>query len=123
LSLACAVSEAAQAESPESRLKTAGFSTRLGFWVTPDGTQVLSLADAIAGLDNGTIAPHPGHAFPDSGARALPDELVERMFQPPPPPVAPPWLLEQLTEQLRPVIRGEVRRALQAQKRKQAAKP
>jgi hypothetical protein len=116
------VSEAAQVESPESRLKTAGFSQRLGFWVTPDGTQVLSLADAIAGLDNGTIAPHRGHAFPDSGARALPDELVERMFHPP-PPVAPPWLLEQLTEHLRPVIRSEVRRALQAQNRRRAAKP
>jgi hypothetical protein len=98
-------------ESPQSRLLAAGFSRRLEWWVTPDGAQVLSQGDAIAGLDNGEIAPGETVPFPDTGVRALPDELVDRMFQ---PPSRPPWLeplAELVAEKLRPVVRTEVRAA------------
>jgi hypothetical protein len=44
-------------ETPESRLYAAGFTRRLEFWRTPDGTRVLNLEDAIAGLDSGEIEP------------------------------------------------------------------
>lgn len=110
LSLACPVS--AQVESPEARLKAAGFSQRMGFWVSPDGTRVLNLGDAIAGLDSGEIRPGgPTVAVPDGGVRPLPDELVERMFHPPPPP-PPEWLeslAELVAEKLKPVVRGAMR--------------
>ena len=76
-------------ESSQSRLLTAGFSRRLEWWVTPDGAQVLSVDDAIAGLDNGKITSGQTVPFPDTGVRALPDELVDRMFHPRSPP---PWL-------------------------------
>ena len=49
------MSEAAQVESPEARLKDAGFSQRLGFWVSPRGDRVLTLHDALAGLDSGDM--------------------------------------------------------------------
>jgi hypothetical protein len=56
---------------------------------------------------------------PDSGVRALPDEVVERVFA----PVAdPPWLdrlAALVAEKLRPLIRAEVRAALRAEARKQ----
>jgi hypothetical protein len=101
-------------ESPQSRLLGAGFSRRLEWWVTPDGAQVLSPDGAIAGLDNGEIAPGQTVPFPDTGVRALPDELVDRMFQPPSP--APPQWLEPLAElvaeKLGPVVRTELRAAL-----------
>lgn len=100
-------------ESPQSRLLAAGFSRRLEWWVTPDGAQVLSLDDAITGLDNGEIKRGQTVSFPDTGVRALPDELVDRMFHPPSPP--PPWLeplAELVAEKLRPVVRAEVRAAL-----------
>ena len=100
-------------ESPQSRLLAAGFSRRLDWWVTPDGAQVLGLDDAIAGLDNGEIRPGQTVPFPDTGVRALPDELVDRMFHPPPPPSA--WLeplAELVAEKLRPVVRTELRAAL-----------
>jgi hypothetical protein len=99
-------------ESPQSRLLAAGFGRRLEWWVTPDGAQVLSLDDAIAGLDNGEIVPGQTVPFPDTGVRALPDELVDRMFHPPPPP---PWLeplAELVADKLGPVVRTEVRAAL-----------
>ena len=107
---------------PEARLKEAGFSQRLGFWVTPDGASVLHLNDAIAGLDSGEIQPG-GQTFclPDSGIRALPDELVERICPPPQngQPQPPPWLVAQAeviaeatVAKLKPLIRAEVRAAL-----------
>jgi hypothetical protein len=99
-------------ESPQSRLLAAGFGRRLEWWVTLDGAQVLDLDDAIAGLDQGEITPGQTVPFPDTGARALPDELVDRMFQ---APSRPPWLeplAELVTEKLGPVVRTEVRAAL-----------
>ena len=106
---------------PEARLKAAGFTQRVGFWVTPDGTAVLSLDDAIAGLDSGQIAPDRGVAFPDTGVRPLPDEVVERACPPPQEglPAPPPWLVAQAkviaaetVDQMKPAIRAEVRAAL-----------
>jgi hypothetical protein len=101
-------------ESPQSRLLAAGFGRRLEWWVTPDGAQVLGLDDAIAGLDSGAIAPGETVPFPDTGVHALPDHLVNRMFEPPSPP-APAWLeplAELVAKKLRPVVRTEVRAAL-----------
>ncbi len=100
-------------ESPQSRLLDAGFGRRLEWWVTPDGAQVLSLDDAIAGLDSGEIESGQTVPFPDTGVRALPDELVDRMFQPRSPP--PAWLeplAELVADKLGPVVRTEVRAAL-----------
>jgi hypothetical protein len=118
----------AATESPESRLYAAGFTRQLEFWLSPDGHRVLNLDDAVAALDSGDIKP-TSHGFPDTGVRALPDELVDRICPPPateaPPP--PPWLLAQAkviaettAEKLRPLIRTEVRAALRAEARKQA---
>jgi hypothetical protein len=106
-------------ESPQSRLLAAGFGRRLDWWVSPDGAQVLTLADAIAGLDNGEIRPGQTILFPDTGVRALPDELVDRMFHPPSPP-GPPWLeplAELVADKLRPVVSAEVRAALKGRGR------
>ena len=53
-------------------------------------------------------------AFPDTGVRALPVELVERICHRP-APSPPAWLeplAELVAEQLKPVIRSEVRAAL-----------
>ena len=99
-------------ESPESRLLGAGYSRQLGLWVTPDGQRALSTEDAIAALDGGEI----GHVtFPfAANVRALPDELVDRICHPP-APSPPAWLdslAELVAEQLKPVIRSEVRAAL-----------
>jgi hypothetical protein len=47
----------ATTESAESRLYAAGFTRQLEWWVAPDGSRVLSMADAIAGLDSGEIQP------------------------------------------------------------------
>jgi hypothetical protein len=69
----------ATSESPESRLYAAGFTRQLEFWLSPGGHRVLSLGDAIAALDSGAINPAAGVAFPDTGVRAFPDELVERI--------------------------------------------
>jgi hypothetical protein len=110
-----------QTESPESRLKAAGFTQRLGFWVTPDGTSVLNLADAIAGLDSGEIAPGGPTMTIAAPAVALPDELVDRACPPPQngPPEPPPWLVAQArviaaetVRQMKPVVRAEVRAEL-----------
>ena len=65
--------------SPKARLYAAGFTRRLEFWLSPDGHRVLKLGDAIAALDSGAINPAAGVEFPDSGVRALPDELVDRI--------------------------------------------
>jgi len=102
----------ATTESPEARLYAAGFTRQLEFWLSPDGHRVLNLDDAIAALDSGAINPAAGVEFPDSGVRALPDELVERMFQQP-DTVAPPWLdqlAELVAEKLKPVIRANLRK-------------
>jgi hypothetical protein len=115
-------------ESPESRLYAAGFTRRLEYWVAPDNEQALSIQDAIARLDSGDIKP-TSHGFPDTGVRALPDELVDRIC---PPlvdgrPQPPPWLVAQAeviarvtVEKLKPLIRAEVGAALRAEARKQA---
>ena len=99
--------------------------------MAPDNEQALSIQDAIARLDSGDIKP-TSHGFPDTGVRALPDELVDRICPPPatgaPPP--PPWLLAQAdviaeatAEKLKPLIRAEVRAALRATNRSQASTP
>jgi hypothetical protein len=104
-------------ESTEARLYAAGFTRQLEFWLSPDGHRVLNLGDAIAALDSGEIQPGgPSVSLPDSGIRALPDELVERIFHPPPPP-PPEWLeslAELVAEKLKPVVRAEVRAALRS---------
>ena len=103
----------ATTESPEARLYAAGFTRQLEFWLSPDGHRVLNLGDAIAALDSGEIQPGgPTVSLPDSGVRALPDELVERMFQQP-DTLAPPWLdqlAELVAEKLKPVIRANLRK-------------
>jgi hypothetical protein len=105
----------ATAVTPEGRLYAAGFTRQLEWWVSPDGSRVMNTADAIAGLDSGEIKPGGATAsLPDSGIRALPDELVERILHPPPPP--PPEWLESLAnlvaEKLKPVVCAEVRAGL-----------
>jgi hypothetical protein len=116
--------------SPESRLYAAGFIRQLEFWLSPDGHRLLNLGDAIAALDSGAINP-AGVEFPDSGVRALPDELVDRICPPPQPAGEPPaWLLAQAdviaaatVEKLKPLIRAEVCAALRAEARTQARGP
>jgi hypothetical protein len=100
-------------------LYAAGFTRQLEWWVTPDGSRVLHMADAIAGLDSGEIQPgDPTLTLPDAGIRAFPDELVDRMF-PKPNPEPPAWLLAQAeviaqatVKKMRPVIRAEIRAEL-----------
>jgi hypothetical protein len=116
-----------QIETPESRLKAAGFVQQMGFWVTPDGTSRLHLNDALPGLDSREIKPGgPTMTLPNAGA-ALPDELVDRICGTAQDdlPEPPPWLIAQAgliaaetVKQLRPVIRAEVRAEL-----RKAAKP
>jgi len=116
----------AATESPESRLYAAGFTRQLEWWVAPDGSRVLHMADAIAGLDRGEIQPGgPVVQVPDAGVRAFPDDLVERICPPPAtgPPEPPAWLLAQAeviaqatVAKLRPVIRAEVREALRRER-------
>jgi hypothetical protein len=121
----------ATTESPEARLYAAGFTRQLEFWLSPDGQRVLNLGDAIAALDSGAINPAAGVEFPDSGVRALPDELVDRFCPPPQPAGEPPaWLVTQAqviaeatVAKLKPLIRAEVRAALRATARKQAREP
>jgi hypothetical protein len=111
--------------TPEGRLYAAGFTRRLEFWVAPDSEAALSLGDAIARLDRGTVKP-PTFDFPDTGVRALPDELVDMACPPPLTEVLepPPWLLAQAdviaeatAKKLKPLIRAEVRAALREAKR------
>jgi hypothetical protein len=103
-------------ESRESRLHAAGFARQLGHWVAPTGGGVMTLEDAIAALDSGRVKPY-GVTVPDSGVRAFSDETVaavERMFTPPPPPSAPPWLDELadlVAKKLKRTIRAEIRAA------------
>ena len=121
---------AATTESPESRLYAAGFTRRLEYWVAPDNEQALSIQDAIARLDSGDVKP-TSHGFPDTGTRALPDELVDRICPPPGTGASPPpWLLAQAeviaeatAEKLKPLIRAEIRAALRATNRSQASTP
>jgi hypothetical protein len=121
-------------ESPESRLYAAGFTRRLEFWVTPDGSAVLNLDDAIAKLDAGEIKPHrlswPG-VRPNAveGFRPQSEEEIDRMLRPPPPtepsPLpewAEPWA-ELVAQKLKPIVRAEIRSALRAEARKQAQEP
>ena len=88
------------------------------------------MSDAIAGLASGEIQPGgPTADFPDTGVRALPDEVVNRIFPPPAPdpPEPPPWLLAQAdviaqatVKKLKLLIRAEVRAALKAEASRQA---
>ena len=119
----------ATTESPEARLDAAGFSRQLEFWLSPDGHRVLSLGDAIAALDSGEVKSGT-IVLPDSGVRALPDELVDRICPPPQEPEPPPWLLAQAeviaeatVARLKPLIRAEVRAALRGSAREQAREP
>jgi hypothetical protein len=124
----------APAESPQSRLRDAGFANEMGFWREPNGERLFSLEDAIVGLDSGEIQPRyiewPGtrHGAP---VHVRSEEEIDRMLgrnQPDPePPVLPSWaapwaevIADQLVEKLRPAIRAEVRGVLRAEARKQA---
>jgi hypothetical protein len=112
----------ATTQSPESRLYAAGFTRQLEWWVAPDGSRVLSLVDAIVGLDSGEIQPGgPTVSLPDASVRAFPDELVDRICPPPATgaPEPPAWLLAQAeviaqatVKKMRPVIRAEIRAEL-----------
>jgi hypothetical protein len=108
---------------------------QLEFWKSPDGKRVISLNDAIAGLDSGEIQPRkvcwPG-VHPDAvvGFKAPSEEEIDRMFRPPPPSEPPPvpgwaepWaelVADKLVEKFKPLIRREVRAALRAQAQRQA---
>ena len=113
-------------ESPEPRLYAAGFTRQLEFWLSPDGHRVLSLGDAIAALDSGAINPAAGVEFPDSGVRALPVVVVDRICPPSQPAGEPPaWLVAQAeviagatVAKLKPLIRAECDRAVRAALRK-----
>jgi hypothetical protein len=114
----------ATAETPEGRLYAAGFTRRLEWWVPPGSDGALSLDDAIARLDGGGIDSAAGVAIPDTGVRAFPDELVDRICPPraTEPPDPPAWLLAQAeviaeatVAKLKPVIGAEVRAALKAE--------
>ena len=86
---------------------------------------MLSLGDAIAALDGGAINP-AGVAFPDSGVRALSNELVDRICPPPQAnPEPPAWLVAQAeviadatVAKLKPLIRSECDRAVRVALRK-----
>ena len=99
-------------ESAESRLVGAGFTRNLHYWRSPDGLRVLSLDDAIAGLDDGTIMPGQTVSVPDTGVRALPDEVVDAMFASPGPPDWLEPLAELVVGKLQAAVRAEVRAAL-----------
>jgi hypothetical protein len=117
--------------SPESRLYSAGFSRRLGFWCPPGEERTLNLNDAIAMLDAGEVKPNlpswPGvHPDTVAGCQAPSEDEIDRMLHPPPPtepPTLPGWAepwAELLAEKLKPVVRAEVRAAMKAEARRQA---
>ena len=98
----------------------------------PGSDDALSLNDAIARLDSGDVGARSTIVLPDTGVRALPDELVDRVCPPPVggQPAPPPWLVAQAeviaeatVEKMKPLIRAEVRAALRAEARKQARGP
>ena len=115
--------------TPEGRLYDAGFTRRLEYWVPPGSDDALSLNGAIARLDSGDVGARSTIVLPDTGVRALPDELVDRVCPPlvDGPPAPPPWLVAQAeviaeatAKKLKRLIRAEVRAALGAEARKQA---
>ena len=119
--------------TPEGRLYDAGFTRRLEYWVPPGSDDALSLNDAIARLDSGDVGARSTMVLPDTGVRALPDELVDRVCPPlvDGQPAPPPWLVAQAeviaeatVEKMKPLIRAEVRAALRAadRQRPKAAK-
>jgi hypothetical protein len=108
------------ATTPEARLFAAGFAKNAHLWAAPDGQGVFSQEDAIAALDSGEIRP-AGITVPDTGIRAFPDELVDRICPPAPEgvPEPPPWLVAQAdviaeatVAKLKPLIGAEVQAAL-----------
>ena len=104
------MSDTAQAQSPEARLLAAGFARSAHLWLAPGDGRALSQADAIVALDTGEFPPLCTMTVPDTGIRALSDEVVERMFA---PAADPPWLdrlAELVAEKLTPAIRAEVRK-------------
>jgi hypothetical protein len=130
----------APAESPQSRLISAGFGRQLEWWTTPGEERVVTMEEAIRLLDSGEVEPAripwPG-VHPDTAAAyAVPsEEEMDRMLgrnQAPPeqPPSLPSWAMpwseliaEQLVEKLRPVIRAEVRAVIRDAERKRKATP
>jgi hypothetical protein len=127
----------APAESPENRLRGAGFANELGYWREPNGERLFGLEDAIAGLDSGEIQPGrtdwPG-VHPEAPVHVRSEEEIDRMLgrnQPEPVPLpmpswAQPWselIAEQLVEKLGPVIRRECRAAIREAERKRKATP
>jgi hypothetical protein len=116
----------------EGRLYDAGFTRRLEYWVPPGSDDALSLNDAVARLDCGDVGARSTIVLTDTGVRALPDELVDRVCPPlvDGQPAPPAWLLAQAeviaaatAKKLKPLIRAEVRAALRAEARKQARGP
>ena len=119
-------------ESPESRLKGAGFVNSMGFWREPNGERVFSRDDAIAKLDAGEIEPprvawpgcHPSiaHTFQTS------DEEIDLMLgrNQPQPEGPPDWLIAQAkviaaetVKQMKPVIRAEIRAELRKERERE----
>jgi hypothetical protein len=126
----------AATESPESRLKAAGFVTSVGFWKEPGGERLFNTEDAIARLDAGEFpatwtvpVPTPGGAGVAEHARLVDErirEAEEARARPPEPPLLPSWAApwaELVAELLKPIIRAEVRAALRGEARKQARGP
>ena len=100
----------APAETPEARLYAAGFSRCAHLWAAPGNGRLLSQEDAIAALDTGECPPQFTMTVPDTGIRALSEEVVEKMFA---PAADPPWLdrlAELVAEKLTPAIRAEARK-------------
>jgi hypothetical protein len=105
-----------EATTLEGRLRAAGFTQSLGWWKPPGDERLMDLAGAIGFLESdeytaGARRFEASMDSPDTGVRAFPDELVDRMFNR--EPELPPWLeplAELVAEKLKPTIRAELRK-------------
>lgn len=119
----------APAESPQSRLRGAGFTNEMGFLRDPNGERLFRTEDAVAALDSGEIQPGqmdwPG-VYPDTAA-TIQAQCEAEMYtmlrrnppEPEPPPLpswAEPWA-EMVAAKLKPIIRAENRRRLRGEVR------
>jgi hypothetical protein len=107
-------------ETPETIIRAAGYTrSATGWWSEPGTGRVVTLERAVEDIESGKVAATWGASFPDHGVRPLPDELLDKMVHPPPPPL-PPWLDELaklVAEKLKPIIRREIRAALRSRGR------